>query len=400
MIFRVSFFTIFLLMTYPASTAEFSFEGTATDHASITVSTFRLEGEIVQGDAGKFRKLFKSSHAPSSILSSSRIELNSPGGSYIEGLELAKTFRQLGISTLVRTGESCYSACALAFLGGSEPLKDPTTETEFPNQLPERSLERGAELGFHAPYLDIPSSSYNADTVQMAYRVAIDSVAALIQIADHLYVEPAELPRLLNPDKSSFYVADTVDATRMLWIDYADNSLQFRDLKGITPSMVANACVNRWYHIKRRSALPGYEIAKQTRENFEEGSELLENGEQGLSFGVRSFRQNAMMGWLAFTPIKMTDDGKEFVWCLFEGGNDMPHVYYRNAGTVDELFEPYKKRGQLWDLTMDDHTMNPERGLSISSGMLKVSDTAPANVKLTEVKKVIDEFLSKEEVIN
>ncbi len=400
MIFRVSFFTVFLLMTYPASTAEFSFEGASTDQASITVSTFRLEGEVVQGDAERFRNLFKLSNAPSSSLSSSRVELDSPGGSYIEGLELAKTFRQLGISTLVRTGESCYSACALAFLGGSEPLKDPTVETEFPNQRPERSLERGAELGFHAPYLEIPSSSYNAETVQTAYRVAIDSVAALIQLADHLYVDPAELPRLLNPDKSSFYMADTVDAVRTFWIDYSDYSLQFRNLRGITPSMVLNACVNRWYHTKRRSALPGYAVAMKTRDDFEESSDLLENGEKGLSFGVRSVHQNAMTGWIAFTPIKMTDDGKEFVWCLFEGGNDMPHVYYRNAGTVEELFEPYKKRGQLWDLTLDDHTMNPERGLSISAGMLKVSDTAPANVKLTEVKKVIDEFLSKEEVIN
>ena len=59
-----------------------------------------------------------------------RLELESPGGSVREGLELAELVQKYSLDTEVRT--YCDSACTLVFVAGSE-----------------RSLAPGAELGFH-----------------------------------------------------------------------------------------------------------------------------------------------------------------------------------------------------------------------------------------------------------
>jgi Predicted periplasmic protein len=48
------------------------------------------------------------------------IYLNSPGGSLGGGIRLGKYFRQNRIKTVVEGNETCASACALAFLGGTD----------------------------------------------------------------------------------------------------------------------------------------------------------------------------------------------------------------------------------------------------------------------------------------
>lgn len=48
------------------------------------------------------------------------VSLDSPGGSLLGGLRLGYALRQLGVHTNVALGQSCFSACALAFLGGQQ----------------------------------------------------------------------------------------------------------------------------------------------------------------------------------------------------------------------------------------------------------------------------------------
>lgn len=47
------------------------------------------------------------------------IALNSPGGSVIEGLHIARLVEERGITTLVTEGHSCFSSCSFIFLAGS-----------------------------------------------------------------------------------------------------------------------------------------------------------------------------------------------------------------------------------------------------------------------------------------
>ena len=46
-------------------------------------------------------------------------DLDSHGGSYLEGIALGRLFHNNGYGTLVKAQGHCYSAAAFAFLGGS-----------------------------------------------------------------------------------------------------------------------------------------------------------------------------------------------------------------------------------------------------------------------------------------
>lgn len=72
------------------------------------------------------------------------ISFNSNGGNAVEGMRLAQTIHgNLGI-TVVRKGDHCYSACALAFLGGF------SVQLDVADPHPSRYLEPGASIGFHS----------------------------------------------------------------------------------------------------------------------------------------------------------------------------------------------------------------------------------------------------------
>jgi hypothetical protein len=126
-----------------------SLNGVAAEFSAIGVAQpgiydIHITGDIVAGDSAKFRTLIK--QAPSySGFKEYRVHLDSPGGSYVEGILLGVAFHETGASTFVHRGDSCYSACAFAFLGGS-----------FLGYTggwgPGRNMEVGANLGFHSFY--------------------------------------------------------------------------------------------------------------------------------------------------------------------------------------------------------------------------------------------------------
>ena len=51
-----------------------------------------------------------------------RVELNSPGGSVQDALEISKLIRESGLNTSVRDGALCASSCPLILAGGKERL--------------------------------------------------------------------------------------------------------------------------------------------------------------------------------------------------------------------------------------------------------------------------------------
>lgn len=368
-----------------ATAATVTFEG-PMEPIGIPEMRFRLEGDIVDGDVERVREAVAAAGVEPGA--KAVFSLSSPGGSYSVGLDLALLFRRMGFATLVEADAGCYSACAIAFLGGSETLRDPVPSSDpdaIPDLSPDRSMEAGARIGFHAPYLQLPENQYDAGMVQAAYAVAVYNISRLVEIADHLDVTPAELPRLLAPGPDDFFMADTVDAIRMLDIEYTDYTLQFRDMLSITPAMVQNMCINRWYHRQRRSAYPGYATAIEVANEFEEGSRLLANGEEDFSFAVRRVNQGTVTSWIAVMPITRTSDGRNFVWCIFDSGIDSPRVFYRPAGTLTELFEPLEAKNDIWDLASAEGNIE----LDQSNNWSRVLDMAPADTELGDVADVI-----------
>ena len=72
------------------------------------------------------------------------VSFDSKGGVLEEGIRMGRLLRQQGAASLVRVGHRCFSACALAFLGGT--MFGPG------GAEPNRRLEIGGQLGYHAFY--------------------------------------------------------------------------------------------------------------------------------------------------------------------------------------------------------------------------------------------------------
>lgn len=72
------------------------------------------------------------------------IHMDSNGGDLFEGIKLGRLINQNELETIVDANGSCFSACAIAFLGG---VRRYTTGTE-----PGRIIVWGAHLGFHGFY--------------------------------------------------------------------------------------------------------------------------------------------------------------------------------------------------------------------------------------------------------
>jgi len=94
--------------------------GVGSAHAATvtsTVTAIHLEGAITEGDSARVRAKAEETGLKVLVLSSN-------GGVAVEGYELGYTIRELGLSTVVRRGESCLSACAIAFIAGTEKVSE------------------------------------------------------------------------------------------------------------------------------------------------------------------------------------------------------------------------------------------------------------------------------------
>lgn len=79
--------------------------------------TFLLSGPIQAGDTQRMRAALAKLPAGTAV----SVLLESPGGHLGEGLTLGALFHAAKITTVVRgDGAICYSACAIAFLGGRD----------------------------------------------------------------------------------------------------------------------------------------------------------------------------------------------------------------------------------------------------------------------------------------
>ncbi len=186
--------------------------------SAIVQHTIRLTGPIDAGDTDRLRKMLERLRAttpagPGAALAT--VELSSTGGDLYEGLKLGYLFREFDVATVVRAADVCLSACALAFLGG--------TQSHAPGQaVPSRSLEIGGQVGFHNFYLTSPSELSAAtkdarEGVAMGFSVARGGASALVRYAAQMGIDAA-------------FVARMMGQTSDVW-DYVETDDQFITLK-------------------------------------------------------------------------------------------------------------------------------------------------------------------------
>lgn len=152
-----------------------------------------LSGDIKENDAD----LFKDAQV-------TRLCLNSPGGSFLAGMALEDLFMTDGIQTYVRRGDQCHSACALAFLGGSEwgDMRHAS-----------RTLEPGAVLGFHAPYLALPPGKHDAEELNQTATLAMAVAGQIVAEEPSLKISRSFMTGfMLYPSRETKVVTTVHDA--------------------------------------------------------------------------------------------------------------------------------------------------------------------------------------------
>ncbi len=130
---------------------------------------------------------------------------------------------------------------------------------------------------------------------------------------------------------------------------------------------------------------------------FIEGSKLLRNGEESRAFG---YRQEAQMGrrWLAYMAVDKTEDEKSFVWCIFEGDRIDPGVFYKYAGTVEQLFSDFSPAKPIFAFSRSETSLPIGRGGDERTWM-NMLDMVPPKTKLSDVRERVDAYLEREKLV-
>lgn len=377
--------------------AEISFQGIVRDDP-FDIATFRVEGEIAEGDVEKAMAAMEKADLLNKRDDWNKlvVSLNGDEGSFGEAVDLALFFRKRGMATIVRKGDRCLSACAIAFLGGtSDPDPNFPDGAALPGRPPDRTLEPGAELAFSPPPIDGAASAPEANAA--VYSSGLADLARILDVADDLHLSADAIAPLLEATEAMPYRIDTVDAVRSLGIRYWAENLILNRLPGLTRSMIMNVCINRYHHLRQQRSRPGFSRVASIMKEFIEGSKLLKNGEEKRVFG---YRQDVLLGrkWLAYMPVNRTEDEKAFVWCLYEGDRLNSRVYFKAAGTIEELFTDFSQADPGFVFARDGNA------LPIGSGgdertWMSLLDVAPPETKLADVRSRVDAYLAKEKLV-
>ena len=183
-----------------------------------------LSGLIEPGDVDRLRAILPGDGTDAGY-ATMRVTLclNSPGGSFPEGLAIARYLRQTGIGTHVAAGDECLSACALAFLGG--------TTLWFEDELfayATRNLHPLARLGFHAPRLDLAPGQYNEREVTRAFGLALEATTEIFHRRGELGISEDFALDFLARGGEDFLMIDTANA-----LEAMNASLDFPEHSGL-----------------------------------------------------------------------------------------------------------------------------------------------------------------------
>jgi len=171
--------------------------------------TIRMTGMIERGDADVLRKALERVKAATTIGPDgtlATVELSSSGGDVFEGVAIGHVLREFAVGTLVRASDVCFSACALAFLGGSA-LPAPGVPG------PWRNIELGGQVGFHNIWLNhsgLRNSTHDeASSAAVAgFDVARAGASLIVRYLTDMGIDAAFAARLLGRPIDQFdYIA-------------------------------------------------------------------------------------------------------------------------------------------------------------------------------------------------
>ncbi len=243
---KLSAFFLFDWAATIAQAAEIKIEGT----------TISLSGDIVSGDANSLLDAIENAEAAG--VTNLKLSLNSGGGNFQEGLKMSKRLGGHSVGTIVKAGNVCQSACALVFLGGS--LNSGEAESDA-----DRTLEVGAQLGFHAPYVDSVQgkSKVTVEIGDLTQRMTEELKSLNKHLVSIGVPESIMQSLLVNDAQHTLYDATSMEAIELLKIRLPEFD---SGIGSVTREMVINGCINGFR--LGRQELPG-KTAALDRKLFE-----------------------------------------------------------------------------------------------------------------------------------
>src|SRR5690606_5031338 len=142
-----------------------------------------------------------------------------------------------------RAGSECLSACALAFLGGSESGPESSS-------LISRQISGPAKLGFHAPFPQLPERTYTKAELETMFAAAFSVVADFLEKAERLHVARRVAPKLLQPTQDQFFEISNIDRLGLFRIGLTDEP----NVTKVNRRMIIHACINNYHWTKNESS--------------------------------------------------------------------------------------------------------------------------------------------------
>ena len=169
-----------------------------------------LSGVIAKGDAAKLGGLIDEvcrTRECDYQNTAAMLTLDSPGGTFTEGIAIARLMREKSVAAIVEDGSVCLSACALAWLGGSS-----FHATGGVGSYVDRYVEPGSRIGFHSPYISpaaiaaLPAEE-RLDTQASGLRLGIST---LVRFLADFNVDPLVIDRIVAMGPDDVMAIETV----------------------------------------------------------------------------------------------------------------------------------------------------------------------------------------------
>ena len=202
-----------IALVVPAFAGTLSVESTSipglTAKSAIVTYTLRFTGLIETPDADKLRAELTKIRAkiPPGDGPMATIEFSSKGGDLLEGIKMGYLLREFDVASLVRKEDMCLSACALAFLGGTQSRQPPAP-------IPNRRIAIGGKVGFHnftinVSHVQTETKGDAAAGITRSFNLARAGAAQMMRFVTDMGVEPAFIAQLVGLAPESWQYVDT-----------------------------------------------------------------------------------------------------------------------------------------------------------------------------------------------
>lgn len=173
---------------------------TAATVSPVGTSHISFSGGVEDGDAKRLEDLMEATGI-------TEVHMSSPGGAAVEAYRIGSVLRRMDASVTVKEGETCLSACAIAFMGGTTQKMEGILGFHVAWSTRQGSYSEGLKsgqyigtvtsaymfnMGYTAQLMHLVGQVTDAETFLILSQTDLD----MFKMVDSNYTASVELPKL------------------------------------------------------------------------------------------------------------------------------------------------------------------------------------------------------------